>query len=137
MERTLILIKPNVVEKNSVGAVIAALEEGGILIRMLRTERLTRERAEGFYEVHRGKPFFEKLIGFMISASVVAMVVEHEDCVAYVRNFIGATDPADAAPGTIRARFGDTLRRNAVHASDSPENAEREIAYMFGDMAVQ
>ena len=130
------LIKPNVVENNSIGAVIAALEEGGIVIRMLRTERFTRERAEGFYEVYRGKPFFEKLIEFMTSGPMVAMVVEHENCVAYVRDFIGATDPAEAAPGTIRARFGDSLPRNAVHASDSPEKTEREIAYMFGDGAV-
>jgi nucleoside-diphosphate kinase len=133
---TLMLIKPNIVEMNTAGDVIAALEDGGIVIRNMRTELFTRERAEGFYEEHRGEWFFERLITFMTSGPVMALIVEHEDCVEYVRDFIGATDPAEAVPGTIRARFGDELPRNAVHASDTPENAKREMAFMFGNEAV-
>jgi len=132
MERTLLLIKPNVVADKKIGAVIDALERKGLTIRDMKMERLTRERAEGFYRVHRGKPFFEKLVDFMTSGPIVELILEHEDCVRYVRGIIGDTDPAKAAEGTIRKMFARSLTENAVHASDSPENAEWEIAYMFG-----
>jgi nucleoside-diphosphate kinase len=131
VERTLLLIKPNVVEKGNIEAVISALEEKGLVIREMRMETLSRERAEGFYAVHRGKPFFDVLIEFMTSGPIVEMVLEHENCVEYVRSVIGATDPAKAADGTIRKKFGESVTRNAVHASDSPENAELEITFLF------
>ena len=135
MQKTLLLIKPNVVEDNKIGAVIAALEEKGLTIAHMRMERFTRERAEGFYAVHRGKPFYEKLVVFMTSGPIVEMILEHENCVDYVREVIGNTDPAQAAEGTIRRRFARSLTENAVHASDSVENAAQEIAYIFGDDA--
>ncbi len=133
MERTLLLIKPNVIEDRNIGAVIDALEKKGLAIVNMRMERFTRERAEGFYEVHRGKPFYEKLVSFMTSGPIVELILEHDNCVDYVREVIGATDPAKAAGGTIRKRFARSLTENAVHASDSPENAAKEIAYIFGD----
>ena len=135
VSRTLLLIKPNVVEKRKVGEVIAALEEKELIIRKMKMETLSRERAEGFYAVHKGKPFFDALVAFMTSGPIVGMVLEHGNAVEYVRTVIGATDPARADDGTIRKRFGESVTMNAVHASDSPENAELEIAYMFGDGA--
>jgi nucleoside-diphosphate kinase len=133
VERTLLIIKPNVVEKRKIGAVIEALEEKGIVIREMKMETLGKEKAEEFYSVHRGKPFFDGLVEFMTSGPVIEMVAEHANAVEYVRGIIGATDPAAAAEGTIRKRFGDSLRKNAVHASDSGENAEREIGFLFGN----
>jgi len=132
MERTLLIIKPNVVEKCQVGAVISALEKKELIIRNMKMERLSRKRAEEFYEIHRGKPFFERLIDFMTSGPVVPMVLEHRDGVNYARDVIGCTNPQEAAEGTIRKKFGQDVTRNAVHASDSPENAAREIAFFFG-----
>ena len=133
MDRTLLLIKPNVVERLKIGAVISALEEHGMIIRALRMETLTRERAERFYAVHMGKPFFPNLIAFMTSGPMVALVLEHENAVQYVRSIIGNTDPSKAAEGTLRRLYGESLTRNAVHASDSPENAHLEIACIFDD----
>jgi nucleoside-diphosphate kinase len=133
MNQTLMLIKPNVVERRTIGAVISVLEENGLVIRKMQMETLTRERAEQFYAVHRGKPFFENLIEFMTSGPMVALLLEHENVVEYARNIIGNTDPAKAAEGTIRRLFGESLTRNAVHASDSPENAHLEISCIFGD----
>lgn len=132
MERTLLLIKPNVVEKGGIGAVISALEEKGLVIRDMKMETLSRERAQEFYSIHRGKPFFDALIKFMTSGPIVEMVLERENCMAFVRTVIGSTDPAEAGEGTIRKRFGESVTRNAVHASDSRETAEREIAFLFG-----
>ncbi|MHB9030378.1 MAG: nucleoside-diphosphate kinase [Candidatus Latescibacterota bacterium] len=132
MERTLLIIKPNVVEDRKIGAVISALEDKGLIIREMRMETLSRERTEQFYEIHRGKPFYEALISFMISGPVVPMALEHEDAVNYVRQVIGSTDPQKAAEDTIRKRFARSLTQNAVHASDTPENAAREIAFFFG-----
>ncbi len=136
MERTLLLIKPNVVRKNKIGAVIDNLESQGFVVRNIRMERLTHERAESFYEVHRGKPFYNKLVEFMASGPIVALVLERPDAVNFLRGFIGATDPAEALPGTIRRLYGDTVRENAVHASDSLENAAKEIAFLLGTKAV-
>jgi len=132
VERTLLLIKPNMVEKRSIGAVISVLEEKGLVIRDMKMETLSRKRAQGFYSVHRGKPFFHALVEFMTSGPIVEMVLEHENCIEYVRTVIGATDPSKAAEGTIRKRFGESVTRNSVHASDSRESAEREIAFLFG-----
>jgi nucleoside-diphosphate kinase len=132
MERTCLLIKPNVVQRGNIGAVISALEEKGIIIREARMVTLSGEKARTFYAVHEGKPFYDALVEFMTSGPIVAMVLEHDDCIGYVRSVIGATDPAKAAEGTIRKRFGESVTRNAVHASDSPENAAVEIAFMFG-----
>ena len=132
MERTLLLIKPNVIEDYNMGAVITEIEKSGLKILNMKMDRLTRERAAGFYAVHKGKPFYEKLVDFMTSGPIVEIVLEHERAVAYTREVIGNTDPAKAAPGTIRSRFARSLTENAVHASDSPENAAIEIAYMFG-----
>ena len=131
MSQTLLLIKPNAVRKNRIGAVLAALEGKGLVIRKMKMLTFTRDHAEEFYAVHKGKPFFETLISFMTSGPIVAVVFEHEDCVEYVRQVIGNTDPAKAADGTIRKLYGDSLTENAVHASDSDENAQREIAIAF------
>ncbi len=133
MQRTLLLIKPNVFEDRQVGAVIDALERKGLVIREMKMETLSRNKAEGFYEIHRGKPFFERLVTFMTSGPIVEMVLEHENAVEYVREVIGSTDPAQAAEGTIRKKFARSLTENAVHASDSIENARHEIGYMFGE----
>ncbi len=131
-ERTLFIIKPNVTEKHRIGEVIAAIEAKGFRIVDMKMERWDEVRAGGFYEVHRGKPFYGALVEFMTSGPVVPIVLEAENCVEALRNAIGATDPAKAEEGTVRKRFGDSLTRNAVHASDSPENAKKEIAYVFG-----
>lgn len=135
MERTLLLIKPNAIEDNYIGAIISELEKSGLRILNMKMDRLTRERAANFYAVHRGKPFYERLLDFMTSGPIVEMVLEHPDAVAHTRAVIGNTDPAKAAPGTIRARFARSLTENAVHASDSPENAATEIKFMFGEEA--
>jgi len=132
IERTLCIIKPNVTEKKKIGEVVAAIEGNGFIILEMKMEKWDRARAEGFYEVHRGKPFFETLVEFMTSGPVVPMIVESDNCVEAFRGFIGATDPAKAVDGTIRKRFGDSLTQNAIHASDSIENATREILYIFG-----
>ena len=131
MSQTLLLIKPNAVRKNRIGAVLAALEGRGLVIRKMKMFTFTRDHAEEFYAVHKGKPFFETLISFMTSGPIVAAVLEHENCVEYVRQVIGNTDSAKAADGTIRKLYGDSLTENAVHASDSDENAQREIAIAF------
>jgi len=132
MEQTLLLIKPNVVKKQRIGEIIDILEKKGLVIKNIKMETLTRERAEGFYNVHRGKQFFDNLVAFMTSGPIVEVVLEHEHCIEYVREIIGSTDPAEAAEGTIRKKYADSLTENAVHASDSLENARIEIAFMFG-----
>jgi len=133
MEKTLLLIKPNVVEDRKTGAVIDFLERRGLKILAMKMERLTRERAEDFYDIHRGKPFYERLVTFMTSGPIVEIILEHENCVEYVREIIGSTDPEKAAEGTIRKLYARSLTENAVHASDSAENAKKEIGYIFGE----
>ena len=133
MEQTLLLIKPNVVKENKIGAVIEALEKKGLVIKNMKMETLTKECAEGFYDIHRGKPFFDKLVEFMSSGPIVEIILEQKNCVEYTREVIGNTDPEKAAEGTIRKRFARSLTENAVHASDSVENARKEIAFIFGD----
>jgi nucleoside-diphosphate kinase len=128
---TLAIIKPDAVARGKLGAILAHLEREGYRIRAGRMLRLTRAQAEAFYEVHRGRPFYEELVAFMSSGPCFPMVLEREDAVAAFRTSIGATDPAEAAAGTIRKLFAESKGRNAVHGSDSDQNAEREVAFFF------
>lgn len=131
MERTLTIIKPECVENKHIGDVIVRIEKAGFLIRAIRMLRLTRAEAEVFYEVHKERDFYNELTEYMSSGPVVVMVLEKENCIGDFRDFIGATDPAKAAPGTIRRDFGLNIQNNCVHASDSPENAQRETNFFF------
>jgi nucleoside-diphosphate kinase len=131
VERTLSIIKPDAVAKNHIGQIYARFEQAGLRIVAARMERLARERAEGFYAVHRERPFFGSLVEFMCSGPVMIQVLEGDDAVARHRELMGATDPAKAAPGTLRADFAESIERNAVHGSDSTENAATEVAYFF------
>lgn len=133
MERTFLLIKPSAVAAGNVGGIITAVESAGFTIVGLASKRMTSEEAERFYEVHRGKEFYEPLLVYMTSGLTVGLLLEADDAIAFLRRTVGTTDPADAADGTIRALFGQTLRRNAVHASDSPESFERESGIYFCD----
>ncbi|MBI4956914.1 MAG: nucleoside-diphosphate kinase [Myxococcales bacterium] len=131
LERTLALIKPDAVENGKAGLIVAQLEKEGFRVRALRQLRLSRLQAEGFYEVHRERPFFGELVSFMSRGPIVAMVLEREDAIAKYREVIGATDPKKAAPGTVRALYGTDVGENAVHGSDAPATAAVEIAYFF------
>jgi nucleoside-diphosphate kinase len=131
VERTLCIVKPDAVEKRNVGAILARVEKGGFRILALRMRHLTRPEAEGFYEVHRQRPFFGELVQFMTRSAVVVAVLERENAVASWRELMGATDPAKAASDTIRKLFGTNVGENATHGSDSQDNAKREIAYFF------
>ncbi|MGH7523120.1 MAG: nucleoside-diphosphate kinase [Gemmatimonadales bacterium] len=128
---TFAMIKPDAIERARGGEILAHIERAGFAIRAARLVRLTRVEAEAFYEVHRGRPFYEELVGFMSSGRALALVLEKADAVAEWRTTIGATDPAEASPGTIRKVFAESKGRNAVHGSDSDENARREIAFFF------
>ena len=128
---TLGIIKPDAVSSGKAGKVLAHLEGAGFKVRATRMTRLTRSQAEAFYEVHRGRPFYESLVAFMTSGPCIPMALERDDAVAHMRKVIGATDPAQAEPGTVRKLFAESKERNAIHASDSPENAAREIAFFF------
>lgn len=132
IQRTLSIIKPDAVEKRKTGAIVERLESEGFRILGMKRLHLTRSQAEGFYGVHRGKPFFTSLTEFMSRGPIVVMCLEREEAIAKYREVIGATDPAKAAPGTIRALFGSSVGENAVHGSDAPETAALEIAYFFG-----
>ena len=134
---TLGIVKPDAVESGKLGAVVAAIQEQGFTVRAARLVRLSRAEAEAFYEVHRGRPFYEELVGFMSSGPCFPMALERADAVAEFRRIIGATDPAEAAEGTIRKRFAESKGRNAVHGSDSDENATREVGFFFteGELA--
>ena len=129
--RTLAIIKPDAFGRGKTGKIIARLEGDGFRIVGGRVVRLDRERAEAFYAVHRGKPFFTSLVDFMTSGPVLALALERADAVTRLREVIGATDPAEAAPGTVRALHAESKERNAIHASDSPENARLEVAFFF------
>lgn len=131
MSLTLAIVKPDAVASKKTGAIVAHLERGGFTIRALRMTRLNRGQAESFYGVHRERPFFQSLVSFMTSGPVAAMVLEADDAVRRLREAIGATDPAEAAPDTVRALFAESKERNAIHASDSDENAEIEIGFFF------
>jgi nucleoside-diphosphate kinase len=128
---TFAMIKPDAFEAGKAGGILAHVEKSGYAIRAMRLVRLTRVEAETFYEVHRGRPFYEELVAFMSSGRAVVLVLEKADAVTAWRTTIGATDPAEAAPGTIRKLFAESKGRNAVHGSDSDENAAREVAFFF------
>jgi nucleoside-diphosphate kinase len=131
VERTLCIVKPDAVEKRKTGAILSRIEESGFRIVALRMTHLTRGEAEGFYEVHRQRPFFGELVQFMTRSPAVLAVLERESAVTAWRDLMGATDPAKAASNTIRKLFGSNVGENATHGSDSLENAKREIAYFF------
>ena len=131
VERTLSIIKPDAVAKNVIGEIYARFERAGLRIVAARMVRLSRADAEGFYAVHRGRPFFADLVEFMISGPVMIQELEGEGAIARNRELMGATDPKKAAPGTIRADFADSIDANAVHGSDAPDTAQVEIAYFF------
>jgi nucleoside-diphosphate kinase len=134
IERTLSIIKPDAVEKHKVGAIIARLEDEGFAIRALKQIHLTRRQAEGFYAEHAGRGFFEELVTFMSRGPIVVMALEREDAIAKYREVIGATDPGKAADGTIRKLYGSNVGENAVHGSDKPATAAREVAYFFSGL---
>jgi len=136
VERTLCIVKPDAVEKRTTGAILQRVEESGFQIIALRMRRLTRQEAEGFYEVHRQRPFFAELVQFMTRSPVVVAVLERDNAVGAWRDLMGATDPAKAQPGTIRKQFGSNVGENATHGSDSLENARREIGYFFSGAEV-
>ncbi|HYL89453.1 MAG TPA: nucleoside-diphosphate kinase [Burkholderiales bacterium] len=131
LERTLSIIKPDAVKKNVIGQILARFEKAGLRIVAARMKHLSRAEAEGFYAVHRQRPFFRDLVEFMISGPVLIQVLEGENAIAKNRELMGATDPKKAAKGTIRADFAQSIDANAVHGSDSAENARTEVAYFF------
>jgi nucleoside-diphosphate kinase len=128
---TLAIIKPDAVAAGHTGKIIAHLEAEGFQIRDAQMVQLTAARAEAFYEVHRERPFFRPLVAFMTSGPALALALERDNAVAHLREVIGATDPAQAKPGTIRRLYAQSKERNAIHASDSPETAAREVAFFF------
>ena len=130
-ERTLAIIKPDAVEKSLVGKIVAHLDAAGFTVVDLQMTRLSGAEARRFYEVHAERPFYDSLVAFMTSGRCVPMVLERKSAVSALRETIGATDPARAAEGTVRRLYAESVERNAIHASDSPENAEREIAFFF------
>ena len=129
--RTLAIIKPDAVGTGKSGAILAHLERDGFVVRAARLVRLTKAQAGAFYEVHRGRPFYDELVSFMTSGPCLPIALERTDSVARYRTVIGATDPGEAAEGTIRKLYAESKGRNAVHGSDSDENAAREIAFFF------
>ena len=131
IERTLSIIKPDAVKKNAIGQILARFEAAGLRIVAARMMHLSRAEAEGFYAVHRSRPFFRDLVEFMTSGPVLVQVLEGEQAIAKNRELMGATDPKKAAKGTIRADFADSIDANAVHGSDAPETARTEVAYFF------
>ena len=136
VERTLSIIKPDATRRNLTGAINKRLEEAGLRIVAQKRLRLTREQAEGFYAVHKERPFYDDLCEFMTSGPVVVQVLEGEDAIAKNREVMGATNPDDAAEGTIRKDFAENVEANSVHGSDAPETATFEIAYFFEDSEI-
>jgi len=130
---TLGIIKPDAVAGGKTGAILAHLQQAGFTPRAARLVRLTQAEAGAFYAVHRGRPFYDDLVAFMTSGPCLPMALERDNAVAQLRTVIGATDPAEAAPGTIRKLFAESKGKNAIHASDSPENATREVAFFFSE----
>ena len=130
-ERTLSIIKPDAVAKNVIGQIIARFEQAGLCVVAARMAHLSRQEAMSFYAEHQGKPFYDSLVAYMTSAPVLLQVLEGRNAIALNRELMGATNPKEAAPGSIRADFADSIEANAVHGSDSPESAQREIAHFF------
>lgn len=136
VERTLSIIKPDAVEKNHAGAILSRLESEGFVVRAMKRIHLTRSEAEGFYAEHKGRGFFDELCAFMSRSPIIVMALEREDAVAKYREVIGATNPANAAEGTIRKLYAASVGENAVHGSDKLESAVREIGYFFAGYEV-
>ena len=136
MERTLSIIKPDGVKKNVVGEVIKRFEQKGLRIAALRMLRMSKDDAKGFYIVHKERPFYDSLTGFMSEGPIVVMAIEGENAINTVREIMGATNPKDAAPGTIRADFASDIEHNIVHGSDSKESAAYEIPYFFSSLEI-
>jgi len=136
VERTLSIIKPDATRRNLTGKINAKLEDAGLRIVAQKRLRLSREQAEGFYAVHRQRPFFNDLCAFMVSGPVVVQVLEGENAVAKNRDVMGATNPVNAAPGTIRKEFAESIEANSVHGSDSADNAKIEIAFFFSGVEI-
>ena len=132
MEKTLFMIKPDAVARGLAGEIVAVMEREGFVLERLELQRFERAKAETFYGVHRDKPFFGSLVEYITSGPVVATVLAGDAVITRVRELMGATDPAQAAAGTIRRKYGESIERNAVHGSDSPESAAHEIAVVFG-----
>ena len=133
IERTFSIVKPDAVRRNLVGKIYERLESGGLQLLAARMIHLTRAQAQEFYAVHRERPFYNDLVEYMISGPVMVQVLEGENAIARNREIMGATNPADAAPGTIRADFAESVEANAVHGSDGPDTAREEIAFFFDD----
>jgi nucleoside-diphosphate kinase len=131
---TLAIIKPDAMASGKAGQVLAHLEAAGFRVQAARLVRLSKSQAESFYAVHRERPFFHPLVAFMTSGPCLPLALEREDAVAKLREVIGATDPKDAAPGTVRALYAESKERNAIHASDSPDNAAQEVAFFFAEL---
>lgn len=134
--RTFTMIKPDAVESNHIGHILAMITDAGFTIKAMRFTRLSRKDAETFYAVHKERPFFGELVDYMISGPIVAAILEKENAVADFRELIGATDPADAAEGTIRKKYAESKAKNAVHGSDSDENAAIESAFHFSEREI-
>jgi nucleoside-diphosphate kinase len=134
MERTFAIIKPDAVQRRLAGRILARVEEAGFTVRAMRLQHLTKAEAEGFYAVHRGRPFFEELTTFMSSGPCILMALEAPDAIKRWRDTMGATDPAKAAEGSLRRDFGESIGRNATHGSDAPDTAAFELGYFFRGM---
>lgn len=137
MEKTLSIVKPDGVRKNLIGEVVKRFEQKGLRISALKMLKLSKQDAKGFYVVHKDRPFYESLTSFMSEGPIVVMVVEGENAISGVREIMGATNPKDAAPGTIRADFASDIEHNIVHGSDSKESASYEIPYFFSSVEIQ
>ncbi|MEA1942128.1 MAG: nucleoside-diphosphate kinase [Pseudomonadota bacterium] len=133
LQRTFSIIKPDATARNITGAINAKIEDAGLRIIAQKRIRLSQDQAEGFYAVHKERPFFNDLVSFMVSGPVVVQVLEGEDAIAKYREVMGATNPADAAEGTIRKEFAESIEANSVHGSDAPETAAQEIPFFFSD----
>lgn len=136
LERTFSIVKPDATARNLTGAINAMIEAAGLRIVAQRRIRMTEAQAEGFYAVHAGRPFYTDLVAFMTSGPVVVQVLEGEDAIARYRDVMGATNPAEAADGTIRKSFAENIERNSVHGSDAPETAATEIRFFFSDVEI-
>jgi nucleoside-diphosphate kinase len=131
VERTFSIVKPDAFAAGQAGEILAAIQKAGFRVLALRTTRLTKAQAEGFYAIHRGKPFFADLVEFMTEGTIIVMALEREDAIKELRETMGATDPAKAAEGTIRKRFGTSIGHNCIHGSDAPETAAVELSFFF------
>ncbi|HYR82687.1 MAG TPA: nucleoside-diphosphate kinase [Terriglobia bacterium] len=136
MEKTFTILKPDTVKAGNMGAIITQLEKEGFRIRAMKMLHLTEEQAQGFYHVHKERPFFGSLVKFMSEGPIVPMVLEADNAIEKLRKVMGATDPAKAEAGTIRKKFGTNIERNAIHGSDAPETAAFEIAYFFSRLEI-